>query len=189
MTVRSTTYPIADSRSRLSLTSTRSRGRERPTCGPSDAGRRFVATFGVTCLAALLTLSLIGCEAASSGDDEHHHDHSHDLHRATFAESVAEIQGRSARFASDQAPADASLREWEMRKLVDLIRKLPELAADTELKRPEWDRVDAISKELLTLVQPRADSSGNEPPLDASRIAALSAELEQMASLNKSLGP
>ena len=185
MTVRSTTSPIADSRSRLSLTSTRRRGRERPTCGPSDAGRRFVATFGVTCLAALLTLSLIGCEAASSGDDEHHHD----LHRATFAESVAEIQSRSARFASDQAPADASLREWEMRKLVDLIRKLPELAADTELKRPEWDRVDAISKELLTLVQPRADSSENEPPLDASRIAELSAELEQMASLNKSLGP
>ena len=66
MTVRSTTSPIADSRSRLSLTSTRRRGRERPTCGPSDAGRRFVATFGVTCLAALLTGAASAAYSAES---------------------------------------------------------------------------------------------------------------------------
>jgi len=135
----------------------------------------------------LLSLSLIGCEVASSGDDEHHHEHhSHDQHRATFAESVAEIRWRSVRFTSGEVTTNAALHESKRKTLLDIVQRLPELAADTELKKREWDRVDAISKELLTILRPLDAASGKETPVAPSRIEPLIAELEQMVPLSVS---
>jgi hypothetical protein len=137
----------------------------------------------------LLSLSLIGCEVASSGDDEHHHPHhSHDQHRATFAESVAEIQRRSARFTTGPVATGDALHESKRKTLLNVIQRLPELAADTELRKREWDRVDAISKELLTILQPPDAASRIDRSIGISRIEPLIAELEQIVPLSNSSG-
>jgi len=135
----------------------------------------------------VLSLSVIGCEVASSGDSEHHHHHhNHDQPRATFAKSVAEIQWRSARFTSGREPTNPALHESKRQKLLDVMQHLPELAADTELKKREWDRVEAISKELLAILQPPDAASGKEAPVSPGRIEPLIAELQQLVPLSLS---
>jgi hypothetical protein len=163
------------------------RGRDRDWQGIqcSNSVRRSVCSLSVIGLAAVISFICAGCDVASHDDEHLEHHHSHDERRATFAESVAEIQWRSDRFKSSQVPTDAALHEAKRKKLIDVIQRLPELAADTDLKKQEWERVDAISKELLTILQP-AMESGKEASGGTERIEPLINELELLVPLSRS---
>ena len=150
------------------------------------AHTRPIVTFSIY-LELLVSLCLIGCDTSSPGDDASHHKHHAHIHqRPTFAESVAEIRRRSARFTSNQDSTDAALQEWKKQKLLELIRQLPDLAADTDLKKKEWDRVNAITKGLLGVLQPGVAASRNGLLNDATRFAELVGELEKTVTLDES---
>jgi hypothetical protein len=53
--------------------------------------------------------------------------------------------------------------------------------------KKEWDRVNAISKELLGIMKPRDAVSNHGSPFDSDRFAVLIAELETMAASHQSL--
>lgn len=140
-----------------------------------------IVSFGLL----LMSLNISGCEVASSSENEHHHEHhSHDQPRATFSLSVVEIQRRAARFTSDQVPTDTALHESKRKKLLDVVQCLPELAANSDLKKSDWDRVVLISKELLTILQPPESTSPSERAAVVSRIQQRIAALEQMIPLS-----
>ena len=177
MTVTQIPVPISDCRERFV-----------PLCGQSAETTRPIVIVGIG-LALLLPLCLVGCETNTSGEDvPHHTHHTHAHQRPTFPESVAEIRSRSVRFMSNQVSTDATLQEWKKQKLLELIRHLPELATDTDLKKNEWDRVNAIAKELLSILRPGDAVSNNGLLSDSTRFAELVAELEKMVSLDESLG-
>lgn len=142
------------------------------------------AAMAVACVGLLFSVTISGCGAASSEED-HHHSHSHDNPRTTFTESVTAIRQRSARFTSGQAPEDDSLIAWKLERLVEIIEALPELAADSDLKKAEWDRVTAISNELLVILRSTDAASRKEPAAGTNRLESLIAELEQMAPLSE----
>lgn len=152
----------------------------------SNSVRRSVRSLSVIGLAAVISFICAGCDAPSHDDEHLEHHHGHDERRATFAESVAEIQWRSERFRSSQVPADVALHEAKRKKLIDVIQRLPELAADTDLKKQKWERVDAISKEFLAILQPPAMEPGNETSGEPGRINPLINELELLVPLSRS---
>lgn len=155
----------------------------------SNSVRRSVCSLSMIGLAALISFICTGCDVASHNDEHPEHHHSHDEHRTTFAESVAEIQWRSGRFKSSQVPADVALHEAKRKKLINVIQRLPELAADTDLKKQQWERVDAISKELLAILQPPAMQRGIETSGEPERIEPLINELELLVPLSRSSIP
>lgn len=133
----------------------------------------------------LMSLNISGCEVASSSENKHHHEHpSHDQPRATFSLSVVEIQRRAARFTSDQVSTDTALHESKRKKLLDVCQRLPELAANSDLKKSDWDRVVLISKELLTILQPPESTSQSERAAVVSQIQQRVAALEQLIPLS-----
>lgn len=144
---------------------------------------RPIAFVGI-CVGLLLPLCLVGCEAASSGEEGHHH---HVHQRLTFTEAVGEIQRRSKRFTSREVSNDAALQAWKKQKLLGVIRQLPELAADTELKKKSWDQVNTISKELLEILHPQDGMSNERGLVDAARFTTLIGELEQLVSSTESV--
>ncbi len=149
--------------------------------GESNRPHTEIVIFGLL----LLSLNISGCEVASSSENEHHHEHhSHDQPRATFSLSVVEIQRRAARFTSDQVPTDTALHESKRKKLLDVCQCLPELAANSDLKKSDWDRVVLISKELLRILQPPESTSQSERAEVASQIQQHIAALEQMIPLS-----
>ena len=176
MSVRQITVPIVDFREGFVRIG-----------GQSAERTRTIAMAGI-CVGLLVPLCLVGCETNSSGDKGPQHPHHTHVHQhPTFAESVAQVRSRSVRFTSNQGSTDAALAEWKKQKLLEFIRQLPELAADTDLKKKEWDRVNAISKELLGIMKPRDAASNHGSPFDSDRFAVLIAELETMAASNQSL--
>lgn len=92
-------------------------------------------------LAAGALLLATGCAAPTAG----HEEGSHALpphHPGTFRRAVDEIERRGAALLA--GPADAAARA----EFADIARWLPELAADTELGRGDWERVAAVERAL-----------------------------------------
>ncbi len=93
---------------------------------------------------ALLAMTLMlaaasgiaGC-AGASHEEEEHADHVIPAHKpANFVEAVKALESR---FASAPESPEA------VQELQDIIDWLPELAAQTDLEKADWDRVQEIS--------------------------------------------
>lgn len=108
------------------------------------------------CAGLLLLLLLVGCTgskpAATKHEHEHEHGHEHGLtheeehgilpHKPrTFAAAIEQIDQRGHELLTHRHHHDVA--EW-----FDILGWLPELAGDTELKKPEWDEVARIAREL-----------------------------------------
>jgi hypothetical protein len=90
-----------------------------------------------------------GCaRPAAEHDEEAHAVPAH--HPRTFRRAVIDIGHRGTVLTSGML--DARSRERERRQLLDIVRWLPELAADTELGRRDWelvnDAADSLAREL-----------------------------------------
>lgn len=104
--------------------------------------------------ASLLLVLLVGCAGSKPAATEHEHEHGHEHgmsheeehgilpHKPrTFAAAIEQIDQRGHELLTHRHDHDVA--EW-----FDILGWLPELAGDTELKKPEWDEVARIAREL-----------------------------------------
>ena len=108
----------------------------------------------------LLALSLPGC----SGEEEAAHlEHSVPAHKPhSFAEAVEELIRRSQQVNPVQNP-----REFE--ELRDIVRWIPELAADSDLPEPDWTTACIAAEELSRALDNLQTSSDPESLADISQ--------------------
>ncbi|MBS0265002.1 MAG: hypothetical protein JSS02_23920 [Planctomycetes bacterium] len=100
-------------------------------------------------LAALSTLA--GCSGDSLGAAE---GGSHDApaHRPRgFPEAVQAIRDRLAEFQETGGAANRQFRVRQSQELKDIMQWLPELAAETDLRKADWDNINAASKRMVVI--------------------------------------
>ena len=95
-------------------------------------------------------------------DDDGHDDHGHDHHIADhrpedYADLVRQLERRPSLI---HAEADHDMRHaaHELEELRDIIAWLPEIAADTDLVKRDWDDANRIAGELAKLVPVQAET-------------------------------
>lgn len=88
-------------------------------------------------LSAVVILMLAGCAPTVHEPEEPHHLPAH--HPRSFRNAVEQLALRGQALA---AWSEGSPRpDVELREAADIVRWLPELAADTALSRPAWEQV------------------------------------------------
>lgn len=127
------------------------------------------------CLGLILCLTSLGCAPALSGADKNHLEHHVPDHKpATFDAAVQQVGLRHERLAEEFDSADADLLDRELTELRDIVGWITEFAADSPLKKAQWDQVNAASKELLAIDQQIALAASRNPrgkwPVEASRV-------------------
>jgi hypothetical protein len=139
-----------------------------------------------TWLMWVVTCGLVtGCGSGTPHEEEEHGSHAAPAHKpATFADAVTET-GR--RFGELAGPLSAEDRAKRLVELDDILRWLPELAGDTDLKRADWDAAKGLVDQLvaLRLGQPR------DGPFAASvktQVAPLTKALGELAAKAASSG-
>ena len=91
-------------------------------------------------------------------EDHDHHDDPHSHHGQpkhyphTFAEAVQQLSRRYRSLIAHKSSADTHIQE-HIAELKDIIRWLPELAGDSELRKADWERTRDIASELELLSQ------------------------------------
>lgn len=109
-----------------------------------------------------LLAALAGCQRQSAQPDEgeasrlaterdHFHEHEHFVpeHRpADFGEAVTQISARFAGLQHEQNAGHHDHALQELGELIDIVRWLPEIAADSDLQESSWNEVHGISLRL-----------------------------------------
>lgn len=96
-------------------------------------------------LAATAMLTTSGCFPAD--DQEEHLEHSIPAHMPlSYASAVEQLKARGKRHF------DGHLEPDELTKLLDIIGWLPEIAADSDLRRQPWEQIQKISVRLEQLI-------------------------------------
>jgi len=101
---------------------------------------------------AVVLLCAVGCEHDDSEDHLEHIIPAHKPHN--FASCVEQLRLRGEEYYSGE------LSEAQVDKLRDIVNWVPELAADSDLNRQQWERAQQISKELNDLASRDADPKG-----------------------------
>ncbi len=143
--------------------------------------------------AAALLLAVVACSGCAGpvadGEEEAHTVPEH--HPKTFQRAVIDIGQRGAVLTSGML--DASSRESQRRQLLDIVRWLPELAADTELARRDWERVKDASvdlvRELESFAKADTKAAGPEAALSATLGATMKTLTEAAALLPADIAP
>lgn len=99
-------------------------------------------------LGGLLLIGTAGCLAAPADDGRLEH-HVPPHKPAHFVAAVAELDLRLQRLAAGQESDPATA--WS--ELLDVVSWLPGLAADTDLRKADWDQVAQISQSLQLQLQ------------------------------------
>lgn len=106
---------------------------------------------------ALLGSSTIGCQKGAGQEEEAHHIPAH--LPANFEQALARIEQLVAHLKDgavlEQKPTEVTV-ETELR---DVVRWLPELAAQSDLKEADWNVVDEATRDLID-----SFSQAKEPP-------------------------
>ena len=138
----------------------------------------------------LVVVTAGGCAGSvADGEEEAHTLPEH--HPRTVRRAVIDIGQRGAALTSGML--DASNRESQRRHLLDIVRWLPELAADTELGRRDWERVKDsagdLARELESSAETDPRASGREAALSAALGAAMKTLVEAAALLPADMAP
>lgn len=100
-------------------------------------------------LALAVLLSLPGCGAGGTNSEEDHGKHVDPPHKpATFAMAVQEVEHRFDELAR---PLASDIRTNRLVELDDILRWLPQMAGDTDLRRADWDEVNGLTARLVAL--------------------------------------
>ena len=142
-------------------------------------------------LVLMLCLNLTGCGLSPSESDDDHIVHQIPIHKpATFADAVDQIRLRHARLVKDFSTEDTNVIERQLTELIDIVGWLPELAADSPMKKREWDQTKVASKTLLMIYQGVASMAKGHPrgewPIDSSRTAEPVAALVKLSPFTAS---
>lgn len=134
---------------------------------------------------AVLLIVCMGLGGCASSSDATEPDHTPPKHKpATFREAIDEIGRRHERLIQSSKQSPSTTNEQDLTELLDIIGWLPELAADSAMKKPEWDRANAASKTLLSLYQFDTQSTKSSPTqrsVDGERVIKLCNDLKSIS--------
>lgn len=130
------------------------------------------------CLMLVLSLACLpmsGCMQSSNATEPEHVAPAH--WPSSFANAIQEVDRRHEKLSQRPDTSKAVIDASELAELLDIIGWLPELAADSPMKKPEWDRVNGLSKQLSSLV-------GNvaQPDQAAGRRSAINNEISNICN-------
>ena len=131
------------------------------------------ALLGATAL--ILAAVMAGGCAGPAGD---HEEDAHALpehHPRTFRRAVVDIGHRGGVLTSGML--EGPELELQRRQLLDVVRWLPELAADTELGRRDWERVNdaarTLARELESLARAGEQAASRQKTLPTTLADAM----------------
>ncbi|MCA9109686.1 MAG: hypothetical protein KDA52_07050 [Planctomycetaceae bacterium] len=102
----------------------------------------------VRLLLSICCLFCASCSTEDQGEDQHL-EHVVPAHKpATFEEAVTQLRARREQL---QLEATSDRDPQKLAELGDIIRWLPDIAADSELLRPDWEQVQRHSIRLEEL--------------------------------------
>lgn len=107
-------------------------------------------------------------------------------HPRSFRRAVADIGRRGPVLTA--GGLDDESRELQRRQLLDIVRWLPELAADTELGRRDWERVNKAAGSLAEGLEAIADP-GKQGGSPAALSAIMEEALKTLTEVDGSLPP
>ncbi len=146
-------------------------------------------------LVLLATLSSSGCggtstsAATEAGQDEHEHHHHHEEeHRPRdFPDAVgkAGLRHRGVLWELEHEHGDRQEFAHEFGEFLDVIDWLPEFAADSDMRKAEWDRVHAATARLrgAHAVVERKLAEGTTPTAGDVDVEAANAAFEELESV------
>ena len=150
---------------------------------------------------ALCVLGMAGCKPSPMLDspetsrievreDEYHdHEHEHGIpdHKPeSFAAAVRRLVPQWKHLAAERRAGHQKHADAELAIMLDVIRWLPELAADTELRKADWDRVQQLSKELESMVHAPPPVTTTTASIE---IETLVGQLQKLAESTGSAAP
>ncbi|QDT35388.1 hypothetical protein [Thalassoglobus polymorphus] len=116
---------------------------------------RYPDQVNVFCMLSALLLSFSGCSVEE--EEDHHLEHIIPAHKpANYGDGVDQLSQRGKHFFANELGSE------EVAELQDIVNWLPELAADSDLKRPQWEQVQAIAKQLKSQMDAASDSGGEK---------------------------
>jgi hypothetical protein len=123
-------------------------------------------------------ITLLGCAGGEEGESEHHGGHDAPPHKpASFAAAIPETARRFEELTTNLSRDDRTRR---LAELDDILRWLPELAGDTDLRRADWETAKSLVDQLAAL---RADQPRDGPfaPTITTKVAPLTKALTDLA--------
>jgi hypothetical protein len=146
-------------------------------------------------LCIALLLGLAGCRAEHHDDHEHEHEHEHEHGHAEhtdpphwpddFPDAVARLLDGQARLREllSAGQLDATL-DGLLHVQRDLAKWLPEVAADSDMPEPPWNRVNALAAHLLASYEGVIVDFDAGRPLDGGRLAEADSTLKELELLD-----
>ena len=142
-----------------------------------------------------LSLAVSGCGSKDDHhedhDDEHHHDDHHLEHfvpahkPADYGALVDQLEkriaGQSPAAGSGEGTKNPAQLTTERQELIDIIGWIPELAADSELRKKDFEAAVAAGTRLSIALGFVKQTDGSSP-VDASKIPELLDELKALVS-------
>ena len=130
-------------------------------------------------LSLAVLLSLAGCGAGGTTSEEDHGKHVDPPHKpATFAEAAKQIDPRLEELAG---PLASDIRAKRLVELDDILRWLPQLAGDTDLRRADWDEVNGLTARIVALRQGQ-QAETSFPPALVQQARPLTSRLSELAA-------
>lgn len=115
---------------------------------------RFMTWHQCTALCALLLAVTAGGCLQSPGGDEEELEHQIPPHKPrSLAAAVIELERRNPGLPLAERDSSRSDPAGQRQELEDIIRWLPELAADSDLKKENWDALQRLAIELEQLIR------------------------------------
>lgn len=125
---------------------------------------------------AVLAFGSSGCTKAQ-GEDEHLEHHIPDYKPTSYAAAVEHIRLRQQRIVGRFQSATPDVLDRELSEMADIIGWLPELAADSSMKKTAWNQVQTTSRDLRGVYQKAklalAASPRGQWPEDSSAVATM----------------
>jgi hypothetical protein len=142
----------------------------------------------LTGLLLLFSLSHAGCSAGTTshadGDDDHLEHHIPEHKPRDFADAVHQVRQRTRHIQDIAGDNDSGHLAHELRELGDIIAWLPELAADSDMRKQEWDRVHRLTQELGPVYESFAEQcSAGKPSAElVVEIISLTGQLGELVA-------
>lgn len=104
-----------------------------------------------------MSCSLQGC-AEHEEDEDHHLEHLIPEHKpVNYADAITQLDERGAKYF------ETEMTESDKTELIDIVDWLPEIAADSDLNRQQWEAVQKATPELRQIiVNQKGDNSQKE---------------------------
>jgi len=126
-----------------------------------------------------------GCGGLITGSPEGHHGEEHlehhvPAHRPSgFTDAVDQIERR---FDSIQQAARSgeSVSDQSISELRDIVTWLPEIAADSDMRRDTWEQIDAHSSRMLESLKSWKTSSDLDELPDAKHLEQIIGQLKEL---------